>query len=652
MCGRLESATRGHQDARCCLHSFETHITHRPTLCTIVMSLSQVCGIGIFSVLALWKIFWGSSRKYNIDLDGPKEVHWLTGNVRALFEDGLDHCVKLAEQYGGAVKLQSLYGEVVYLSDPLALYHVITKDQHIFEEPDVFIMNNKAMFGDGLISTIGEQHRKQRKLLNPVFSTSNMRELLPTLQPIAHKLTSIVVSKLPDDGSYKEIDVLPLLSRSALDGVCQAILGYPSNTLDAAENDEYTEALRKMGPLISKLMYFRPIVPVVMRNFSSYWIRKLVDLVTMPWIPTEQMKDVREMRRIVELMDSSSKQVFAEKKAALETSATLSPIDVQSEVDDLKPGQRKDMMDIMLKANSASSSSEQLTDAELLGQMNVMVFAGLDTTTSALSRCVYLLAKNPLAQARLRSEIRDAIKPVSLAQDGSSFSEHDNPLLYLSYDALINLPFLDGVVRETLRLYPSFPHMGRKVLKATTLPLQFPVRSSSGAEISSIAVHERALVVISILAANRNRTMWGDDANKWKPERWLSSPGRKDEPDTDVSSDGAEVLSSKLSAPILGVKGGIRYPGVYSNMMTFLGGSRSCIGFKFAEMEMKQILAALVLRLHFVLPTDPDANGHIKEIQWKLKAFHTPVVKPPAGDGVSPTVPLNFRLVQEEDFEW
>jgi cytochrome P450 len=91
-----------------------------------------------------------------------------------------------------------------------------------------------------------------------------------------------------------------------------------------------------------------------------------------------------------------------------------------------------------------------------------MVFAGLDTTTSALSRCVYLLAKNPLAQARLRSEIRDAINSVSLTQDSSSFSEHQNPLLHLSYDALINLPFLDGVVRETLRLYPSLPHMSRK----------------------------------------------------------------------------------------------------------------------------------------------------------------------------------------------
>jgi cytochrome P450 len=90
-----------------------------------------------------------------------------------------------------------------------------------------------------------------------------------------------------------------------------------------------------------------------------------------------------------------------------------------------------------------------------------MVFAGLDTTTSALSRCIYLLAKNPLAQARLRSEIRDATRSMPLSQDDSSLFEHDNAPLHLSYDTLINLPFLDGIVRETLRLYPPFPHMAR-----------------------------------------------------------------------------------------------------------------------------------------------------------------------------------------------
>jgi hypothetical protein len=61
------------------------------------------------------------------------------------------------------------------------------------------------------------------------------------------------------------------------------------------------------------------------------------------------MEDVREMRRIIEIMDSGSKKAFAEKKAASETPVTSFPTDMQSEVDGLRvnPGRRKDMMDIM-----------------------------------------------------------------------------------------------------------------------------------------------------------------------------------------------------------------------------------------------------------------------------------------------------------------
>jgi hypothetical protein len=62
---------------------------------------------------------------------------------------------------------------------------------------------------------------------------------------------------------------------------------------------------------------------------------KLVDWITAPWIPTETMKDMREIRRVVEIMDRGSKKAFAEKKAAMETSATSSS------------SQGKDMMDIM-----------------------------------------------------------------------------------------------------------------------------------------------------------------------------------------------------------------------------------------------------------------------------------------------------------------
>ncbi|KAG2137315.1 cytochrome P450 [Suillus cothurnatus] len=520
------------------------------------MSLIQVCVLGSFSFALCKALVFLLQRPHGIDLDGPDRGNWLTGNITSLFEGGVDYCVHIAEKYGGAVRLYGPPGETVYVSDPRALYHMVVKDQHIFEEPNLFIMSNKLVFGEGLISTIGEQHRRQRKLLNPVFSTSNMRRLLSTLHPISDRLTSILASKLPTDGSHKEIDVLPWLSRCALDGVCQGILGYPSDTLSAAEDDPYAEALRKIGPLIGKLMKVRSIVVIIMQYCSPYWARKVLDLATVPWLPTQFMADVREMRRTAETMDNASRKVFLEKKAAMEAKETSDFIDTTSRDSDSMTS----MMDIMLKANVVSSNTERLRDDELLGQMNVMVFAGLDTTSSALARCIYLLAQDSGAQARLRSEIRDATKIL----------ETDSDIL----------PFLDGVIKETLRLYPSLPLMSRVTSKATTLPLQFPTRSRSGGYTSAVAIPEGTFTVISILAANRHRGMWGADANEWRPERWLSSSltPPSEEQEAKFSLDGEEDAASKSrSVPILGVKDGVRFPGVYSNMMTFLGGGRSCM---------------------------------------------------------------------------
>lgn len=589
----------------------------------------QFCVVGSFFLVLYNALISLLRRPHGIDLDGPKD------SVIKLFEGGMDYCVNLSKQYGGAVRFNGPYGDTVYVSDPRALHHIVVKDQHIFEELEDFIVSNKLVFGEGLISTIGEQHRRQRKLISPVFSTSNMRRVLSTVHHIADRLASTLTAKLPTDGSHSEIDVLPWLSRCAFDSICNGVLGYSSNSFSVAEDDAYAEALRSIGSLIGKFYLLRPFVVIITHYCSPYWARKILDLVTAPWIPTKFMRDIREMRRIIETMDCASRKIFAEKKATMEADDML-----------CRDGDSiLSMMDIMLEANTVPSNVTRLTDAELLGQMNVMIFGGVDTTTSAIARCVYLLAQHPCVQARLRSEISDALKSSGYQKDG------DIPSAELPYDVLMSLPFLDGIVKETFRLYPSFPLIFRTATKATTLPLHFPVRSRSGEPTSTITIPKGTQVIISILAANRHQGMWGADANEWRPERWLSSPLAVP-PDMDTSIGREDATSTPRSTPVLGVKDGVHFPSVYSNMMTFLAGSRSCIGFRFAEMEMKQVLATLVLRLHFSLPTQRNAQGHVKEIQWKLQGFHIPVVKTPAGDGVTPQVPLNVQLVRTDDFAW
>lgn len=97
----------------------------------------------------------------------------------------------------------------LYVSDPKALHHILVKDQYIYDESDMFIeqviclslssghtdtdsndvnRSNSLLFGLGLLSTRGEHHRRQRKLLNPVFSTKHMHYMLPIFYGVGHQV--------------------------------------------------------------------------------------------------------------------------------------------------------------------------------------------------------------------------------------------------------------------------------------------------------------------------------------------------------------------------------------------------------------------------------------------------------------------------------
>ncbi|KDR76351.1 hypothetical protein GALMADRAFT_67729, partial [Galerina marginata CBS 339.88] len=516
------------------------------------------------------------------NIPGPLPKSWWKGAFPQVFNpNAWEFHKEIAEKFGSIIKIKAFLGEnQLYVFDPKALHHIIVKDQYVYEETSSFIDANNIMFGPGLLGTLGEQHRKQRKMLNPVFSIAHMREMIPTFYNVTYKLRDAFANKVKS--GPQEIDLLFWMTRTALELIGQSGLGYSFDPLtEDGVPHPYSTSVKQLVPAAFKLIFFRTyfLAPIVKLGAPKF-MRFMVNII--PSKPMHQLRDIIDViyNTLVEILESK-KKALAEGDEAVTRQI----------------GQGKDIISILLRANMEASEDEALSEAELVGQMSTLTFAAMDTTSGALCRILYLLATHPRVQEKLRQEIT-----VARARLGD-----------LAYDDLVSLPYLDAVCRESLRLYPPVPTVTRTTRHDVVLPISTPIRGIDGREMHEILVPNNTNVIIGVMAANRNSQIWGPDSYEWKPERWL-----KPLPDT--------VADAHL-------------PGVYSHLMTFLGGGRACIGFKFSQLEMKVVLLLLLESFRF----SPS-----KEIVWHMNGLATPVVKSDlqsSGGPPRPRLPLVVERV-------
>ena len=165
----------------------------------------------------------------------------------------------------------------------------------------------------------------------------------------------------------------------------------------------------------------------------------------------------------------------------------------------------------------AGQDSRYILLRELISQTNDTIkirsellnilFAGRDTTASFLSNLWFELSKRPDVCATLRREV------------GSTFRNGERPE---SFEQLKNMRYLRAVLNESLRLYPIIPNNNRTALEDTILPL-------GGGEDgqSPCFVPKGRVVGFDIYTMHRRKDLYGEDADVFKPERWLDSEDKK-----------------------------------------------------------------------------------------------------------------------------
>ncbi|KAI0628826.1 cytochrome P450 [Trametes polyzona] len=500
-----------------------------------------------------WRLVRPAIVKSSLDnIPGPASESWISGNLGRLFHrrTGWPFQEELRERYGRVVSIHGLLNtKWLYTYDPLALHHIYVKEQDVYEESEILLSSFGLYLGPGLLATLGDQHRRQRKMLNPLFSAKHLREMTPIFTRIIHKLES-GIAKQVEDGS-REVDLLSWMGRTALELIGQGGLGHSFDPLTKDVADEFADSVKAYFPVQEKLpLMVRQLLPTLVHMGPASLRRKVVEM-----LPEGPMQ---EMRRISDALTARSHEIVdSKKKALLQGDEALKH----------QVGEGKDIMSVLLKENMKASEYDRFSDEEVVAQVSTLVLAAMDTTSNALARILHQLAMHPDVQQKLREEL------IQAREDGSG------SLRDLEYDEVMDLPYLDAVCRETLRRFPPVGGLMRVVRKDSVLPLSAPIRGIDGKLIEAIPMKKGMRILTDIRGSNCNKELWGEDADDWKPERWLNPLPR--------ALEEAHV------------------PGVYSHLMTFIGGARACIGFKFSQLEMKVVLAMLIPAFKFELTDKP-----------------------------------------------
>ncbi|KAE9394403.1 cytochrome P450 [Gymnopus androsaceus JB14] len=453
---------------------------------------------------------------------------------------------KWFKEYGTAFRATTYYSEdMLIVADPQALQYICHTSGYRFPKPQDFYQVAGFLMGRGLVTVEGEVHNRQRRALNPAFSLKQLRQFLELFQRSTAKLVTNWHDEFSDfSNGGSVINVTDWLPKITLDVIGESAFNYKFEALDGHEN-ELGNVFRDMFldsriyPRKRQLLYraFRHTLPSSVANFLLQF-------------PT------KEEKRFLGFLNASkrtAKPIF--EKASIESKAT----------EDSNEG--KDILSILVRSNQELDPKKSLDNDEVLSQMATIILAGHETTASTSAWILYGLTKHPKDQAKLSQEIREMRERIG--------DRDPNP------QDLDSMPFLNAVIKEALRMYPILQNITREAQSDDVIPLEFPVANVSGDEISQIPVRKGTRVTLSLGCYNRLPQVWGDDADEWKPERFINMPKK----------------NTNL--------------GVYANLMTFSAGIRGCIGWRFAVMELQAIIFGLLEKFEFC----PPASGELDEIQ-------------------------------------
>lgn len=390
-----------------------------------------------------------------------------------------------AVAYGDIISYTAFGRRFVGVGDPELAEQVLVSAADAYRKGGFQQAFGELIAPEGVVFTEGERWRRQRQLLQSAFTPQEIQSYAASMVAETERLAA----------EWTDGDVIEL--RETTSTLTLRVL---TRTLFDLEID--AERGR--------------IVRDAVRALSAYLENYATGMLLPAWVPTPSRRRYeRAMGKLDDLVD----ELVTERR------------DAGASGDDL----------LSLLAAAEYPDGQRMTPEEVRDQLVTMLFAGHETTATALTFGLWLLAGDDDAQARLREEVESVCTGQPAVTD------------------IPNLEVTEAVAREALRLYPPLTDIAREPTEPTTL--------------GGYRIPADATVLVSAYRLHRHEAYW-DDPDEFRPERWLPD-SRGDDPD--------------------------RHEYAY---IPFGGGPRHCLGMRFAMTELQLTLATLAQCMTFERVTE------------------------------------------------
>ncbi|XP_050416662.2 uncharacterized protein LOC126830336 [Patella vulgata] len=479
------------------------------------MEISQLFGLisasSLFIYSSIFLLSWAVYKMFLYPYLSPlnkipskRNASFLFGNMKEIFAgEAIDVYIRWIEDLNSSIiRYYHLFGkERLVVADADAMKQIMVTNGKNYVKPTFLFGLFIRVAGYGLVSLNGKEHLTQRKLCTGAFKIAVIKNMLPSFQRHAEELIDNWRKQIEKGDNI--LKVHHDLHNVTLDIICECGFGYTTEALCNPEQPE-TKSLT-----------------AIMSSFKPSFLRIIAPFIALN-LPTEENKSFKEnMRRCDELIHdiiTNKKQEINKQEGNMEERCT-------------------NLLTMLLFARDVDTH-DGLSDKQIRDHVMTFMLAGHETTSSGMCWFLLTMAQNPEIQTRLRQEVT------------SLLPSKGQPI---TFEDVEKMTYLNCVVKETLRLYPSAPMTFREAVNDDNINGYF--------------IPKGTVINIHVGALHRNTKYW-KEPEKFIPERFL-----------DESSI---------------------HPYSY---MPFIAGSRMCIGYKFALLEMKVLLAFLIREFKFeVLP--------------------------------------------------